>query len=93
MLHVEWSSKALKDLERLNDFLSDVDPALAKRITNAIGLAPDRLIENPRIGERLSEIGNAEIRRLLIGNYEMRYEIFDNLIYVLRVFHCRESRS
>jgi hypothetical protein len=32
------------------------------------------------------------VRRLLIGHYEMRYEIRRETIVVLRVWHTREDR-
>jgi hypothetical protein len=31
-------------------------------------------------------------RRLLIGQYELRYEIQDRTIFVLRLWHRREGR-
>ncbi|MBR7513475.1 type II toxin-antitoxin system RelE/ParE family toxin, partial [Mycobacterium tuberculosis] len=34
-----------------------------------------------------------EVRRILVGQYEMRYEIQGDTIYVLRLWHTREDRS
>ncbi len=33
-----------------------------------------------------------EVRRLLVGHYEMRYELQESNIYILRVWHTRENR-
>lgn len=54
--------------------------------------APASLLENPRIGERLEEFEPRDVRRLLVGNYEMRYEIVNSTRYLLRVWHTREHR-
>ena len=32
------------------------------------------------------------VRRIQIGHYEMRYEIVDATIYLLRLWHTREDR-
>ncbi|RVH20388.1 type II toxin-antitoxin system RelE/ParE family toxin, partial [Sinorhizobium meliloti] len=53
---------------------------------------PARLLEQPRIGERLEEFDPREVRRILVGHYEIRYEIRQSTIYVLRLWHTREDR-
>jgi hypothetical protein len=32
------------------------------------------------------------VRRLLIGDYEMRYELAGGAVHILRFFHTREDR-
>jgi hypothetical protein len=49
-------------------------------------------LAQPRIGERLDEFQPREVRRILIGNYEMRYEIRGSIIHLLRIWHTREQR-
>ncbi|MDP1527530.1 MAG: type II toxin-antitoxin system RelE/ParE family toxin [Rhodocyclaceae bacterium] len=89
---LKWTSKGLSDLARLNDFLAPVNPAAAARVVQALTTAPAGLRANPRIGERLEEFDPREVRRILIGNYEMRYEIRGGIIYILRIWHTREER-
>ncbi|MCY1451301.1 hypothetical protein D9M71_681580 [compost metagenome] len=54
--------------------------------------APTTLLANPRIGERLEEFAPRDVRRILVGHYEMRYEIADSTLYLLRLWHTREDR-
>jgi plasmid stabilization system protein ParE len=54
---------------------------------------PDRLLDYPRIGEKLDAFEPREVRRIIVGNYELRYEIVAGTIIVLRLWHCRENRS
>jgi plasmid stabilization system protein ParE len=82
----------LTDLDRLFDFLAPVNRRAAARAVQSIVAAPARLLEHPRLGERLEEFEPREVRRILIGKYELRYELRDSLIYVLRVWHTREDR-
>ena len=53
---------------------------------------PLRLIDYPRIGEKLEEFQPREIRRLLVGQYEVRYELMNDTIFILRLWHTREKR-
>ncbi|MBB2689633.1 UNVERIFIED_ORG: plasmid stabilization system protein ParE [Rhizobium esperanzae] len=92
MMEIKWTSKAVSDIARLYDFLSPIERRAAARTVQALAAAPARLIEQPRLGERLEEFDPQEVRRILVGRYEMRYEIQQSTIYVLRLWHTREDR-
>lgn len=89
---LRWTSKAQGDLARLHEFLARRSPSAARRLVRSLIAAPRRLLEQPRIGEALEEFAPREVRRILIGKYEMRYELRDAAIYILRVWHAREDR-
>ncbi|MBV5334695.1 MAG: type II toxin-antitoxin system RelE/ParE family toxin [Sulfuricurvum sp.] len=91
-MELKWTSKALSDLARLYEFLASVNQPAAARAVQSVTKAPAAMLINPRIGERLSEFEPREIRRILAGNYEVRYEIQESTIYVLRLWHTREHR-
>ncbi len=91
-MELKWTSKALSDLSRLYQFLASVNKGPAARTVQSLAAAPASLLTNPRIGERLEEFEPREVRRIHIGNYEIRYEIQGSLIYVLRLWHTRENR-
>lgn len=90
-MEIKWTSKALSDLARLYDFLTPVDQRAARTV-QTFTAAPARFLTHPRIGERLDEFDPREVRRILVGHYEMRYEIQQSIIYVLRIWHTREKR-
>ncbi|MRJ35502.1 type II toxin-antitoxin system RelE/ParE family toxin [Pseudomonas haemolytica] len=92
MMELRWTSKALSDLARLYDFLSVVNRQAAARTVQSLSQAPDTLLSNPRIGERIEEFSPRDVRRLLVGHYEMRYEIQQSTLYILRLWHVREDR-
>lgn len=92
-MNVIWTGSASLDVERLKDHLLAVDADAAARLTLRLINAPDRLIDFPRIGQQLDGYLPREVRRIIVGHYELRYEIVDVTIYVLRVWHCREHRS
>jgi plasmid stabilization system protein ParE len=91
-MDLRWTSKALSDLTRLHEFLATANKPAAARAVQSLTAASASLIANPRIGERLEEFEPREIRRILVGRYELRYEIDASTIYVLRLWHTREER-
>ncbi|NTJ61705.1 type II toxin-antitoxin system RelE/ParE family toxin [Agrobacterium rhizogenes] len=91
-MEAKWTSKALSDLTRLYEFLAAVNKPAAVRAVQSLTKAPTILLANPRIGERLFEFEPREVRRLLVGHYEIRYEIQQSTIYILRLWHTREDR-
>ena len=92
LMEIKWSSKALSDLARLYAFLAPVNMLAAARTVQSLVAAPNSLLMNSRIGEQLDEFKPRDVRRILVGQYEMRYEIQDAVIYVLRLWHTREAR-
>lgn len=91
-MELKWTSKAVSDLGRLYEFLAPVNRQAAARTVQTLTTAPTRLLEQPRLGERLDEFSPREVRRILIGPYELRYEIQQSTLYVLRFWHRREDR-
>lgn len=91
-MELKWTSKALSDLTRLYEFLASANKGAAARTVQSLTAAPTSLLTNPRIGESLEEFEPREVRRILVGHYEMRYEIQESTIYVLRLWRTREDR-
>ena len=92
-MRIEWSEHALSDLDRVRAFLESVDPDAAARVVQALATAPNRLLAFPRLGEPLEDYEPREVRRLIVGRYEMRYEVLDDFIGIVRVWHGREERK
>lgn len=55
-------------------------------------VAPRQLPERPRSGRQLDQYLPREVRRIIVANYEMRYELVDGTVTILRVWHTREER-
>ena len=79
-MELKWTSKAMSDLARLYEFLAMVNKHAAAHTVKQLTAAPTRLITQPRIGEKLDEFDPREVRRILIGRYEMRYEVQQNIL-------------
>jgi len=107
-MELKWTRKALSDLARLHEFLAPVNKRAAARLdrgasydsrgdspartAQSLIAAPAGLLAHPRIGEKLEEFEPRDVRRILVGHYEIRYEIRGSTLYVLRLWHTREER-
>ena len=91
-MDLRWTSKALSDMARLYEFLAAVNQPAAARTVQQLSAAATTLLANPRIGEPLDEFEPRDVRRILIGRYEVRYEIVGSTVYMLRLWHTREDR-
>lgn len=91
-MRLQWTASALADITRLYDFLAPLNQAVAARTVQSLTAAPNTLLSNPYMGKPLDEFAPRQVRRLIVGQYELRYEIVDDTIYILRLWHTREDR-
>ncbi len=91
-MKLQWTTSANQDLVRLHAFLHPLNPLAAIQIVQQLVAAAEQLLTYPQLGERLVEFLPRNVRRLIVGDYEMRYELADTAIFVLRLWHGRENR-
>ena len=68
-MKIKWTSKALSDLVRLYEFLAVKNKRAAAQTVQSLSAAPDRLLDQARIGEKLDEFDPREIRRIIVSCY------------------------
>ena len=89
---LQWTGKAYADLVRLHEFLDPVDSRTAIRVVRQLAAGAKRIPVHPRLGVRLPEFDPREVRKVFVGGYEIRYEVADSDVFILRIFHTREDR-
>ena len=89
---LHWTGKAHSDLVRLYEFLRPVNPIAAAKVVRQLVAGAKRIPSHPRLGTRLPEFDPREVRRVLVGDYELRYELTESDVFILRIFHTREDR-
>lgn len=92
-MKVQWTKTSLSDLNRLYDFVKPIHPASAQKLIDGLMKAAGRIQIHPRLGEQLFEFSPRELRCIVIGKYVMHYEIANEMIFVLRIWHAREHRN
>jgi plasmid stabilization system protein ParE len=91
-LVLQWTTSANRDLVRLYDFLYPLNHRAAARIVRQLVDAAEQLLAYPQLGECLTEFAPRNVRHLIVGDYELRYELVDTTVTILRIWHCREDR-
>jgi plasmid stabilization system protein ParE len=89
-----WSQNALRDLERLHDFLSSKSRDAARRAVKAIRQGVKLLSATPQIGRPIEDLP-PEFREWIIefgqGAYIALYRFNGNEVVILAVRHGREA--
>lgn len=87
-----WTETSLSDLDRMFRHLNAVNPQAAARTIQILVAEPRKLLESPRIGTQLREFEPREIRRIIVDDYEIRYEVTSDRIFMMRVWHPKGER-
>lgn len=94
MSQVIFAPAAIRDLERLREFLRPKNPAAAERAAKAIIQGVQALGELPRIGRPIEDMPE-EFRDWLIdfgdSGYIARYRIDSDTVVVLAIRHQKEA--
>ena len=88
---VIWSEPAKADLRSIHDFIAHNSRHYAKKVTQDIVEKVDILNELPRIGRKVPELGQEDIREISLYSYRILYEIKEQDVFVLGVIHKRRD--
>ena len=92
-LNLVWSASARNDLIRLRDFIQPHNPWAAKQSSEKILKAARLLLDNPAIGKLIE--GRQDYELIIPfgqNSYILRYQIIEQKIVILKVWHSREDR-
>jgi len=87
MAQVRWTLQALDDLEAICLFIARDAPHVAAVIADRAFRATDRLVQHPRLGRIVPELGLETIREIILGNYRVIYRIREEEIQIVTVHH------
>jgi plasmid stabilization system protein ParE len=92
---IVWRERALKDIDRLYNFLLEKDVQAAAKAAQVILRGSSLLEESPRLGRPMAD-GTGR-RELFIpfgaGFYVLRYFLISDVVVIVRVWHGREDRK
>lgn len=79
MSRVVWSRQAVADLEAIREFIARDSAQYAAAMVERLTSATDRLQQFPQSGRIVPEVGDPELRELLVGSYRVIYRTRDPL--------------
>lgn len=76
----------------LFDFIAEENPAAARRVIQDLFDRVEGLAEHPLMGRRLSEAVDPSLRKLVVGNYIVVYQVNEirETVWVVAVRHHRQ---
>jgi len=88
---VKWSAPAKIDLKQIHDYIAKDSKYYAKKVSQNIIAATEKLNEFPEIGRIVPEIGDTNIRELFVYSYRLIYEISTDRIEILAIVHSKRD--
>ena len=88
---VKWSKPAGLDLKQIHDYIARDSKLYAQKVSLEIIEKSEKLNLFPEVGRVVPEIGDPNIRELLIYSYRLVYEVFPNRVEVLALIHSKRN--
>ncbi|KXK32979.1 MAG: hypothetical protein UZ01_00401 [Candidatus Brocadia sinica] len=90
---VVWSIPAKQDLKEIYDYIARDSKYYAEKVSQDIVEKSELLHKFPKIGRVVPEIGEANIREVIVYSYRLIYEISSDKIEILTLIHCKQDFS
>ncbi len=90
---VIWSIPARNDLKQIYDYIAKDSKYYATNVAQNIFSKAENLSEFPEIGRVVPEIGDKNVRELIIYSYRLIYEVVPNGVQILAIIHGKQDFS
>ncbi len=87
MVEVEWSEAAKNDLRGIIEYVTQDSLQYAEYLYERILESIDNLKSFPNMGRQVPELKNPKIRELILQNYRIVYQYFEDKIEIITIFH------
>lgn len=90
---VIWSMPARNDLKQIYDYIAKDSIYYATNVVENVVSKAENLDEFPEIGRVVPEIGDKNVRELIIYSYRLIYELVSNDVQILAIIHGKRDFS
>jgi toxin ParE1/3/4 len=90
---VIWSIPARNDLKQIYEYIAKDSKYYATNVVENIVSKAENLDEFPEIGRVVPEIGDENVRELIIYSYRLIYEVVPNDAQILAIIHGKRDFS
>ncbi len=87
MAQVIWTHEALDDLDAVCGFIARDTSRYAELFAERVFRATNHLVEFPRVGRVVPEIGRDDIREVIVQSYRVIYRVLPEVVQILAVHH------
>jgi plasmid stabilization system protein ParE len=86
-----WSQRARADLRAIHDHIAKDSPANAKTVVRDILACAAALPETPRVGRRVPELTDSDIREVPAHSWRVIYQLRDHAVFIVMLVHRRRA--
>lgn len=86
---IVWSKPAREDLRLIHQYIANDSRLYAIRVIQDITDKVDALLNLPRLGRVVPEIGEENVREISMYSYRIMYELIGDTLYIHGVIHKR----
>jgi len=87
MVKIGWSPKAENDLNEIIDYIAQDSVEYALSFYEQVRERVENLTQFPKMGRKVPELNNSNIRELILRNYRLIYRIIGGNIQIARIVH------
>jgi len=88
---VAWSPRALADLEAIAEYIATDSPFYARAVVKRITDLTRNLSRFPRLGRKVAEFDDEDIRELLVYSYRVIYRVEGGEVTIAAVVHGKRE--
>ncbi len=88
MAQVIWTKFALRDLDKIYDFIAIESVNYAQKTIEGFLNQVELLSHFPEVGRVIPEYLREDLREIIEGNYRIFYKVNKDQIFILRVHHA-----
>lgn len=88
---VKWTTPAKRDLKQIHDYIARDSKFYAQKVSHDIVDKSEKLEKFPEIGRIVPEIGNPNVRGVIIYSYRLIYEILPRGVQILALIHGKRN--
>ncbi|MBA3272353.1 MAG: type II toxin-antitoxin system RelE/ParE family toxin [Chthoniobacterales bacterium] len=84
---IGWHVEAYNELHAIAEYISLDSESYASAVTTRIVSAADDLVDFPKMGRRVPEWDDENVRERIVDNYRLIYQLLGARILILAVVH------
>jgi toxin ParE1/3/4 len=88
---VIWTLRARADLKAIHDHIAKDSRQNAKRVAHQIRRKADTLAEASRIGRKVPELNDPQLREIPIYSWRIIYHLREGKVFIVTLMHKRRQ--
>jgi plasmid stabilization system protein ParE len=88
---LRWSARARADLKAIHDYIAKDSPTNAKAVVREIVARASTLPETPRVGRRVPELDDPDIREVPVHSWRVIYQLRGHNVFIVTLVHRRRA--